>query len=122
MDIKNLSTESDQAQWAIREVKAFLDPYRGWVHSLILFGSYAFGHARKHSDVDFMVLLKNGKMAKRLASILFDYHIYLQKDILPAYIQIVNFTERNIEFLFKLSSPITHSARFGVVIWDDGYF
>ena len=53
--------DSDQARWAIREIKSFLDSYRKWIHSLLLFGSYALGQAGRHSDVDFLVLLKNGE-------------------------------------------------------------
>ena len=56
-----LGLDSDQARWAIREIKCFLESYRKWVHSLVLFGSYALGRAGRHSDVDFLVLLKNGE-------------------------------------------------------------
>ncbi|MBU4426035.1 MAG: hypothetical protein KKB35_04795, partial [Proteobacteria bacterium] len=40
-----LGPDSDQARWAIRETKAFLDSYREWIHSLVMFGSYALGKA-----------------------------------------------------------------------------
>ena len=36
-----LDPDSDQARWAIREIKAFLDSYREEIHSLVLFGSCA---------------------------------------------------------------------------------
>ena len=52
-----LGRDLDQARWAIREIKAFLHSYRKWIHSLVMFGSYASGQAGSHSDVDFLVLL-----------------------------------------------------------------
>jgi len=95
---------------------------KGLTHSLILFGSYGLGHAGKHSDLDFLVLLKDSDKAKRLSFILHDYESHIRNGIRPVQIQIVDLTEKQIEFLFRVSSPLVHSARVGVVIRDDGYF
>jgi predicted nucleotidyltransferase len=120
-----LGPDSDQARWAIREIKAFLDSYRKWIHSLVLFGSYALGRAGSHSDVDFLVLLKKGEKARRIRRILFDFKLSLKRDIEnkdPVEIQIVDFDEKGIEHVFELSTPLAHAARHGVVIRDDGWF
>lgn len=61
-----LGQDSDQARWAIREIKAFLHSYRKWIHSLVMFGSYASGQAGSYSDVDFLVLLKKGEHVKKI--------------------------------------------------------
>ena len=120
-----LDPDSLQARWAIRETKALLDPYRTWIHSLILFGSYAQGHARRFSDVDFLVLLKKGERTRRVSSILFDIERARPDNSdtgdLVAF-QFVPFDERQIERLFELSTPLVHAARHGVIIWDDGWF
>jgi hypothetical protein len=68
-----LGSDSQQALWAIREVKALLDSYRKWIHSLILVGSYALGQAGRHSDADFLVLLGRGEKASYMSRILFDF-------------------------------------------------
>jgi len=72
-----LGPDSDQARWAIRETKAFLDSYREWIHSLVMFGSYALGKAGGHFDVDFLVLLKAGEKVRRIRRILFDFKLSL---------------------------------------------
>ena len=41
VQMAGLGPDSDQAHWAISEIKCFLDSYWKWVHSLVLFGSYA---------------------------------------------------------------------------------
>ena len=120
-----LGPDSDQARWAIREIKCFLESYRKWVHSLVMFGSYALEQAGRHSDVDFLVLLKKGEKARTIRSILFDFKLCLESDNkskAPVAIQIVDFDEKGIEHVFELSTPLAHAARHGVVIWDDGWF
>jgi predicted nucleotidyltransferase len=120
-----LGPDSENALWAIREIKAFLDSDRRWIHSLVLFGSHALGQARKYSDVDFLVLLKGKDRAKYLSRILVDFELgrYTQRDQRdPVRIQVVPFDEKGVEHLFELSSPLAHAFRHGVVIWDDGWF
>ncbi len=70
-----LGPDSERACWAIREIKSFLESYRKWVHSLVLFGSYALGQAAYRSDVDFLVLLKRGDKVRRIRSVLFDFKL-----------------------------------------------
>ena len=120
-----LGPDSDQARWAIREIKAFLDSYREWIHSLVMFGSYALGKAGCHSDVDFLVLLKAVEKVRRIRRILFDFKLSLgnaNESRAPVEIQIVDFDEKGIEHVFELSTPLAHAARHGVVIQDDGWF
>jgi predicted nucleotidyltransferase len=120
-----LGPDSEQARWAIQETKAFLDPYRKLIHSLVLIGSYALGQARKGSDVDFLVLTRSGERASRLSRILFDWQLSLQSNqdnTNPIKLQITYFDEKRIENLFEVSSPLAHSARHGEVIRDDGLF
>jgi len=123
--LNRFGPDSEQSLWAIQEIKAFLDSYRKWIHSLILFGSYALGQARRYSDADFLVLLGRGEKKRYLSKILFDFELafHWSRDVgNPVAIQVVPFDERQIEHLFELSSPLTHAARHGVVIWDDGWF
>lgn len=120
-----LGIESAPAQWAIREVKAFLFPFHKQIHSLILVGSYALGHARKDSDVDFLMLIKGAERARRLSRILFDWSLALHGDRehgQPAKLQVVDLDERHAEHLFEMCSPLVHAAAQGIVIHDDGYF
>jgi predicted nucleotidyltransferase len=120
-----LGPDSDQARWAIREIKAFLESYRKWVHSLVMFGSYALGKAGCHSDVDFLVLLKAVEKVRKIRRILFDFKLSLgnaNESRAPVEIQIVDFDEKGIEHVFELSTPLAHAARHGVVIQDDGWF
>ena len=120
-----LGADSDVARWAIQEIKAYFDTHREWVHSLVLFGSYALGQAGSHSDVDFLVLLKTGEQVDRIRKILFDSKLNLKQAMEnedPAEIQIVDFDEKGIEHIFELSTPLAHAARHGVVIRDDGWF
>jgi predicted nucleotidyltransferase len=122
--IHGLGPESEKALWAMQEVKAFLDPYRKYIHSLILFGSYAMGHATRFSDADFLVLLKKGEKVQRLSRFLFGIggrHRAVPETGTPGEIQFVPFDERGIERLFELSTPLVHAARHGVIIWDDGW-
>ncbi|MDL1962228.1 MAG: nucleotidyltransferase domain-containing protein [Deltaproteobacteria bacterium] len=120
-----LGLDSDRACWAIREIKSFLESYRKWVHSLVLFGSYALGQVASRSDVDFLVLLKRGDKVRRIRSVLFDFKLNLGSDYegkAPVEIQIVDFDEKGIEHVFELSTPLAHAVRHGVVIRDDGWF
>jgi hypothetical protein len=91
----------------------------------VLFGSYALGQARRHSDVDFLVLLKKDEKVRTVRSIFFDFKLCLESDNkskAPVAIQIVDFDEKGIEYVFELSTPLAHAARHGIVIWDDGWF
>ena len=120
-----LGPDSDQARWAIREIKAFLYAHRKLIHSLILFGSFALGQARRHSDIDFLVLLKKGEQVRKIKRFLFDFNLSnrINKESKgPVEIQIVSFDQKQIEYLFELSMPLIHAGRHGVVIWDDGWF
>jgi len=120
-----LGPDSNQARWAIREIKAFLYPHRKLIHSLILFGSYALGQARRHSDIDFLVLLKKGEQVRKIKRFLFDFKLsnrIKEQNRDPVEIQIVSFDQKQIEYLFELSTPLVHAAGHGVVIWDDGWF
>jgi len=123
--VNGLGFDSEKARWAMQEVKAFLDPYRKYIHSLILFGSYAMGHATRFSDVDFLVLLKNGEKVQRLSRVLsgieWGHRAVLETETLGG-IQYVPFDERGIERLFELSTPLVHATCHGLIIWDDGWF
>ena len=123
--VNGLGFDSEKARWAMQEVKAFLDPYRKYIHSLILFGSYAMGHATRFSDVDFLVLLRNGKKVHRLSRLLsgieWGHRAVLETETSEG-IQFVPFDERGIERLFELSTPLIHAACHGLIIWDDGWF
>ncbi len=114
--------KSNQAIWAGREIKAMLAPYRRWIHSLVLFGSYAQGQAGRHSDIDFLVLIKKGEQLQKLHKTFFDIRYrYRGKSNKPVEIQTVFFDEKAIKELFEISSPLAHAFRHGVALWDDGW-
>ncbi|MDY6792061.1 MAG: nucleotidyltransferase domain-containing protein [Thermodesulfobacteriota bacterium] len=118
-----LGPQSAQGQWAINEIKAKLDSYKKWIHTLLMFGSYALSQAGRHSDIDFLVLMKKGKHVGGFHKTLLDLKLALRKKSKdPVEIQIVSFDEKSIKCLFKLSMPLAHAIRHGVVIWDDGWF
>jgi predicted nucleotidyltransferase len=121
---RNLGPDSPQALRAMGKAKAFLDPYRRWIHSLILFGSYALGQAETGSDIDLLVVLKQSGVAREIKRKLFHFHFERsdpeKKEEIE--IQIVSFDEKEIHHLFRLSTPLTHAVRKGLVIWDDGFF
>jgi len=121
----NLGPDSPQALRAMNKAKAFLDPYRRWIHSLVLFGSYALARAEKGSDIDLLVILKHDRMLREIRNRIF--HFGLDQSDPPANteeieIQIVPFVEKEIDHLFKLSTPLAHAFREGLVIWDNGFF
>jgi predicted nucleotidyltransferase len=105
-------------------MKAFLEPYRRAVHSLILVGSYALGEATRHSDADFLVLLKGVERERHLSRVLFDFEMgrYGPTDEDPIKLQVVPFAERDVEWQFQVGAPLAHSARNGIIIRDDGWF
>jgi predicted nucleotidyltransferase len=118
-----LGPQSVQGQWAINEIKAKLDSYKKWIHCLLMFGSYASNRAGLRSDIDFLVLMKKGKHVGRFHKTLLDLKLaFRKKSKDPVEIQIVSFNEKSIKCLFKLSLPLAHAVRHGVVIWDDGWF
>jgi hypothetical protein len=121
----NLGPDSPQALRAMGKAKALLDPYRRWIRSLVLFGSYALGQAERGSDIDLLVLLKPGKMAREIKRRLFHFdfgrsdHAEKTKDI---DIQMVPFDENEIHHFFRMSTPLAHAIREGLILWDDGFF
>ena len=119
---KRFGPESNQAIWASREIEAMLVPYRRWIHSLVLFGSYAQSQANQYSDIDFLVLIKKGEQLQKLHKTFFDIRYrYRGKSNKLVEIQTVFFDEKAIRELFELSSPLAHAFRHGVVLLDDGW-
>jgi predicted nucleotidyltransferase len=121
----NLGPDSPQALRAMDRVKAFLDPYRRWIRSLVLFGSYALSLAERGSDIDLLVVLKEGGMAREIKNRLF--HVGFDLSDPPEkteaiQIQIVALDEKEIHHLFRLSTPLAHAIREGLIVWDDGFF
>ena len=122
---KHLGPDSPQSLAAMQAAKEFLEPYRRWIHSLVLFGSYAMGRAEGDSDLDLVVILKHGHMARQIRRSLFDVGLDLgtgSNETGAAELQLVAFDEEEIEHLFKLAAPLAHALREGIVIWDDGFF
>jgi len=117
--------DSPQGLSAMREAKDFLGPYRRWIHSLVLFGSYAFGRAERGSDLDLLVILKHGHMTKEIKRRLFGVGFDLStrsSETGGAEVQLVAFNEEEIEDLFRLATPLAHAIREGIIIWDDGFY
>ena len=121
----NLGPDLPQALRAMGKAKAFLDPYRRSIRSVILFGSYALGQAETGSDIDLLVVFKNGGLNREIRNRIF--HFGLNRSD-PAQttgeieIQLVPFDEKAIHNLFRLSTPLAHAIREGLIIWDDGFF
>jgi predicted nucleotidyltransferase len=121
----NLGPDSARALEAMGKGKDFLDPYRRWIHSLVLFGSYAFGRAGVGSDLDLLVVLKRSLKVKEIKRKLFDFRLDLNGcrcETGAAEIQLVAFDQEEIEHLFRLATPLAHAIRRGTIIWDDGFF
>jgi predicted nucleotidyltransferase len=121
----NLGPDSPQALSAMCAAKDFLDPYRRWIHSLVLFGSYAFGRAERGSDLDLLVILKHGHMTKEIKRRLFGVGFDVStrsSETGGAEVQLVAFNEEEIEHLFRLATPLAHAIREGIIIWDDGFY
>jgi len=120
-----LGPDSPEALAAMGEAKAFLDPYRQWIHSLVLFGSYAFGRAERGSDLDLLVILKHGHRTREIKRRLFVVGFDLSarsSETGGAEVQLVAFNEEEIEHLFRIATPLAHAIREGIIIWDDGFF
>jgi predicted nucleotidyltransferase len=121
----NFGPDSPPALQAMGKVKAFLDPYRRWIHSLVLFGSYALGRAERGSDIDLLVILRNGRMTREIKNRLFHVAFDLsgpRENTDGIEIQVVPFDEKEIDHLFRLSTPLAHAIREGLIIWDNGFF
>lgn len=117
--------DSPQCLAALQEVRLFLDPYRRSIHSLVLFGSFAQGRAGKDSDVDLLVVLKKGRLARKSSFRAFHFQTEMAvRGDKPdeAEIQLVDFDEDQLVEAFGLSTPLAHAFRHGVTVWDDGYF
>ena len=120
-----MGPDSPEAIEAMGEVKNFLDPYRRWIHSLVLFGSYAAGQAERGSDLDLFVVLKRGLRTKEIRRGLFDFGLDLNgraSKTGATEVQLVAFNVEEIERLFRLATPLAHAIREGIIIWDDGFF
>jgi predicted nucleotidyltransferase len=120
-----LGPDSPQALAALHSARHFLDSYRRWIHSLVLFGSYAIGRAEGTSDLDLLVILNHGHMAREIKRSLFDVGFDLatrSSETGTAELQLVAFDEEEIEHLFRLATPLAHALREGIIIWDDGFF
>jgi predicted nucleotidyltransferase len=110
---------------AMGEAKEFLDPYRRWIHSLVLFGSYALGRAERGSDLDLLVILKHGHKTREVKRRLFDIGLDINArstETGATKVQLVAFDEEEIERLFRNATPLAHAIRAGIIIWDDGFF
>ena len=121
----HLGPDSPMALEAMGEAKAFLDSYRRWIHSLVLFGSYAFGRAERGSDLDLLVILKHGHKTREIKRRLFDVGFDLNarsSETGGAEVQLVAFNVEEIERLFRLATPLAHAIRESIIIWDDGFF
>ena len=117
--------DSPKALRAMGKAKALLDPYRKWIRSLVLFGSYALGQAERGSDVDLLVILRPGEMTREIKNRLFHVpfdHSDPDETTNCMEIQMVPFDEKEIDHLFRLSTPLAHAIREGLIIWDDGFF
>jgi predicted nucleotidyltransferase len=122
---RKFGPDSPKALRAMGKAKAFLDPYRRWIHSLVLFGSYALGRAERGSDIDLLVIFTHGKMDKEIKNRMFYAAFDLSdppEETDRTDIQIVPFDEKEIDHLFRLSTPLAHAIHQGVIIWDDGFF
>ena len=109
----------------MREAKGFLEPYRRWIRSLLLFGSYALERAERDSDIDLLVILKNGCMTRHIKHRLFHFSIDISARSYEnecAEVQLLAFDEKEIDHLFRLSTPLAHAIREGIIIWDDGFY
>jgi predicted nucleotidyltransferase len=117
--------DSPHCLTALQEVRLFLDPYRRSIHSLVLFGSFAQGRAGKGSDVDLLVAFKKGRRARKVSFRAFHFQLEMEgrrDEPDEAHIQLVDFDEDQLEETFRLSTPLAHAFRHGVIVWDDGYF
>jgi predicted nucleotidyltransferase len=117
--------DSPHCSKALQEARLFLDADRRSIHSLVLFGSFAQARAVKDSDVDLLVVFKKGRRTRKFSCRAF--HLLLQMEDRrdepdEARIQLVDFDEDQLEEAFRLSTPLAHAFRHGVIIWDDGYF
>jgi len=120
-----MGPDSPRALEAMGKAKEYLDPCRRWIHSLVLFGSYAFGRAEGESDLDLLVILKHSRKAREVKRRFFDIGLDLNarsSKTGAAEVQLVAFDVDEIEHLFRLATPLALSIREGIVIWDDGFF
>jgi predicted nucleotidyltransferase len=120
-----MGPDSPYCSRALQEVRLSLDPYRRSIHSLVLFGSFDQGRAGKDSDADLLMVFKKGRLAHEASFRAF--HLLLQMEDRwdepdEAHIQLVDFDEDQLEGALRLSTPLAHAFRHGVIIWDDGYF
>jgi predicted nucleotidyltransferase len=121
----HLGPDSPEALKAMGEAKEFLDPYRQWIHSLLLFGSYALGRAERGSDLDLLVILKHGHKTREVKRRLFDIGLDLNArstETGAAELQLVAYNEEEMEHLFRLATPLAYAIRGGIIIWDDGFY
>jgi len=100
---------------------AFLQPYGDMLHSIVLVGSTAFGMHSSGSDID-VVLITKEPAFELLCEYIFEKEI---EDALTGRnttgIEFTVLAASQVEELFSLCSPFSHSIRHGLALYDTGY-
>ncbi len=89
------------------------------VDSMVVYGSVARGEAREDSDIDILILSKEGsRIANKVLEI--NYDLDLQSDTVSIHIY---YTPEEFEKLLSVGSPFAEDVvNQGVVLYDNGTF
>ena len=105
----------------LRQELTFLEPYVGMLQSIVLVGSTVYGLHDSTSDLDLVVIAKDGNLEK-VCDILFEKEIDAElagQD--REKIEYTVISESQTEELFSLVSPFSFSIRYGIPLLDRGY-
>ena len=90
------------------------------IYVIVVYGSVARGEAKEDSDIDVLIVGRNGEIRRRVSEISYDidYENSFETFITPVY-----YTREEFEQRIRVGSPFIYEVlKDGVALYDDGTF
>jgi len=90
------------------------------IYVIVVYGSVARGEAKEDSDIDVLIVGRNGEIRRRVSEIGYDidYENGFETFITPVY-----YTREEFEHRIRVGSPFIYEVlKDGVALYDDGTF
>ena len=87
---------------------------------IVVYGSVARGEAKEDSDIDVLIVGRDGEIRRRVSEISYDidYENSFETFIMPVY-----YTREEFEHRIRVGSPFIYEVlKDGVALYDDGTF
>jgi len=99
----------------MKQLPSFLEEQKEKIHSIVLIGSTVFGFEEEGSDIDVVVICKEGHYEE----VSHGLHKRMMGEEFK--VQYTIFKPSHVEWIFRIGSPFANSIRNGIVLTDDGY-